>query len=83
VVAAGGVVSAVPGLGSLLQATESDAPEVSAAATDTEIAAADSGGPIVAHLKDLQTGEISLYQGEREFTLNDRAMAAKLFRAAH
>jgi hypothetical protein len=65
----------------VLQATESDAPEVGSAASDAEIAAADTGGPIVAHLKDLQTGEISLYQGEREFTLTDRAMAAKLFRA--
>jgi hypothetical protein len=81
VVAAGGMVGAVPGLGSLLQVTEAEAPEVDGAATDAEIAASNSA-PLVAHVKDLQSGEISLYQGENHITYRDPALAARLFRAA-
>jgi hypothetical protein len=38
--------------------------------------------PLIAHVKDLQTGEISLYMGEREFTYLDPTLAARLVRAA-
>ena len=82
VVAAGGVATALPGVGSLLQVGEADAPEVTGAATDAEAAAADVSGPLVAHIKDLQTGEISLYRGEQEVTLRDPSTAARLHRAA-
>lgn len=82
VVAAGGVVGAVPGLGSLLQVGEAEAPEVEGAATDAEIAASNDA-PLVAHIKDLQTGEISLYQGENHVVYKNPALAARLFRAAH
>ena len=83
VVAAGTVVSTMPGLGSALQSAETDATDASGAASEAEVVAASTGGPLVAHVTNLQTGEISLYQGEEEFTLNDPAIAAKLFRAAH
>ncbi|MBO0730803.1 MAG: twin-arginine translocation signal domain-containing protein [Acidimicrobiaceae bacterium] len=82
VVAAGGVASALPGVGSLLQVTEADAPELTGAASDAEVAAAEGSGPLVAHVKDLQTGEISLYRGEQEITVRNPSMAAQLHRAA-
>jgi hypothetical protein len=36
---------------------------------------------LVAHVKDSQTGEISLFIGQREVTLHDRKVAARLIRA--
>ncbi|HTW99366.1 MAG TPA: hypothetical protein VMD59_11345, partial [Acidimicrobiales bacterium] len=38
--------------------------------------------PVVAHVKDAATGEIALYVGEREVTIRDRHVAARLVRAA-
>ena len=37
--------------------------------------------PIVAHLANLQTGEIHLYFGTRKVTHHDRRLAAQLYRA--
>jgi hypothetical protein len=77
------VASAVPGLSSVLQVSEEDAPDLSGAAGDAETAGADLTSPLVAHVKDLQTGEISLYQGERQVIYKDPALAARLYRASH
>ena len=43
-----------------------------------ELAANES---LVAHVKDSRTGEISLFIGQREVTLHDRKVAARLVRA--
>jgi hypothetical protein len=77
-VVAAGVVSAVPALPSTVNAAEAEAPEAESAISDTEALS----GPLIAHVKDLQTGEVSVYSGEREFTLIDRGLAARLFNAA-
>jgi hypothetical protein len=37
--------------------------------------------PIVAHLANLQTGEIHLYFGTRKVTHHDRRLAAQLYKA--
>ena len=37
--------------------------------------------PIVAHLANLQTGEIHLFFGERKVTHHDRGLAAQLYKA--
>jgi hypothetical protein len=37
--------------------------------------------PIVAHVADLQTGEIHLFFGERKVTHHDRGLAAQLYKA--
>jgi hypothetical protein len=37
--------------------------------------------PIVAHVKDASTGEVSLFVGEREITYEDRALVQHLIRA--
>ena len=38
-------------------------------------------GPIVAHVANLQTGEIHLYFGTRKVTHHDRQLAAQLYKA--
>ena len=65
------------------------APDASAAdrspATASENAAlltdASLDGPLVAHVKDLSTGEIGVYMGTSEVTFRDPHLAAKLYRA--
>jgi hypothetical protein len=37
--------------------------------------------PLVAHVRDLATGEIGLFSGTREITLLDPQLAARLARA--
>ena len=37
-------------------------------------------GPLVAHVKDLSTGEIGVYMGTSEVTFRDPHLAAKLYR---
>jgi hypothetical protein len=37
--------------------------------------------PVVAHLRDLRTGEVSLFKGHREVTVKDKHLAALLFHA--
>jgi hypothetical protein len=77
-VVAAGVVSAMPALPSAVTAAESEAPAADSAISDSDALS----GPLIAHVKDLQTGEVSLYSGEREFSIVDRGLAAKLFNAA-
>jgi hypothetical protein len=38
--------------------------------------------PVVAHLRDLGTGEINLFVGSRQVVLNDPKLAHALFRAS-
>ena len=64
------------------------APDASAAdhspATASESAALPTGagldGPLVAHVKNLSTGEIGVYLGTSEVTFRDPHLAAKLYR---
>lgn len=80
-VAIGGAATAIPGLGSILQAAPAEAPEINGALSEAEAGAADLNGPVIAHLSDLRSGEISLFQGESEVVLKDPALAARLYRA--
>jgi hypothetical protein len=82
VVAAGSVAATVPGLGSMLAAAPAEAPEIEGAATEGEAAAADLSGPLVAHVTDIRSGEISFYEGEREVIYRDPTLAARLYRAS-
>ena len=77
-VAAAGLVSALPALPAAMNSAEAEAPELESTVSDSEALAA----PLVAHVKDLQTGEMSLYSGEREIVLHNPALAARLFNAA-
>ena len=37
--------------------------------------------PVVAHLRDLRTGEVALFKGHHEVTVKDKHLAALLFNA--
>jgi 3-oxoacyl-ACP reductase-like protein len=85
-VAAAGVLSSVPGLSGLIGAGETEAP-----AADASVAGADAGAgagaanltePLVAHVRDLSTGEMSLFNGTREVIVRDPQLANRLLRAA-
>jgi hypothetical protein len=77
-VVAAGVVSAMPALPTIVTEAEAEAP-----AAESEVGEGEAlTGPLVAHVKNLQTGEVSLYSGEREINILDRGLAARLFNAA-
>jgi hypothetical protein len=81
-----GAVASVPGLSGLLTVGETEAPAVESETTATAAAEADVGSlaqPLVAHVKDLQTGEISLFQGQQEVVVRNPALARQLFSALH
>ena len=82
--AAVGAVSAFPALfGELVTA----APEVPAGAAEAPAVAGEAEavasleGPIVAHIRDAATGDISLYVGEREIVYRDPGLVHQLARA--
>ena len=88
-VAGAGVMTQIPFLGSLVGAGEAEAPAAADAATASATAStgADEGAasltePLVAHVRDLATGEIGIFNGTREVVFNDPQLAARLFRAA-
>ena len=77
------VASSVPGISTLVATTTADAPAVDTEVSD--VAAEDSGAlsePLVAHVKDLSTGDITLFQGEREVVVHSPALARSLMSAA-
>jgi hypothetical protein len=79
--AAVAVAGSVP-VSTLLATTATEAPAV-----DNEVSgAADEAGeltePLVAQVKDPSTGEISLFQGEREVVVRSPALARGLMSAA-
>jgi len=80
--AAVAVASSVPGISTLVASTAPEAPAVDTGVSDV---ASDSGAltePLVAQVKDLNTGEISLFQGEREVVVHSPALARGLASAA-
>jgi hypothetical protein len=80
--AAVAVASSVPGISTLVAGTAADAPAVDTGVSD---AAGESGAltePLVAQVKDLNTGEISLFQGEREVVVHAPGLARSLASAA-
>jgi hypothetical protein len=77
-----GLVGAVPAFSKGLapQAPNASAAD-SAAATAALPTGANLDGPLVAHVKNLSTGEIGVYMGTSEVTFRDPHLAAKLYRA--
>ena len=76
-------MSQLPVLSGLVGPTEADAPAaVDAATAATDEGAATLAQPLVAHVRDLSTGEIGIFNGTREVIVNDPQLAARLFRAA-
>jgi hypothetical protein len=77
--AAVGVIGTVPGLSGLLVGGAAEAPAAESAATEAEGDVGPLTEPLVAHVKDLGTGEISLFQGEQETVVRNPALARQLF----
>lgn len=76
-VAAGGAAAALPAGGASASTELSDR---ATKALDLAATAAPAEG-LVAHVKDVKTGEVSLYVGTREVNVRDRHVAALLFAA--
>ena len=76
--AAAGALTMMPALPALTSTAASEAPEVDSIAPES----ASLDAPLIAHVKDLQSGEMSLYAGEREVVVRDPALAARLFNVA-
>ena len=72
--AAAGVAAALP-----LGAEVLVGPAAGATEADESV---DMPEPVVAHVRNADTGEIALYVGRREVTVLDRGLASKLVRAA-
>ena len=77
---AAGVAASFPALAPALNDAEAEAPE--AEAWTASASAPDLSESLIAHVKDLSTGEISLYSGTREFVVRDPGLAARLANAA-
>lgn len=81
-VAGAGVMSQIPFLSGLVGASEADVPAATDAATvGTDAGSASLVQPLVAHVRDLTTGEIGIFNGTREVVVNDPQLAARLFHA--
>jgi hypothetical protein len=83
-VVAAGAVSAIPGLPALLGVAETQGP-ADVGAGEAGIAESEPlvmNEPLIAHIRDLATGEIGLFSGTREITLLDPQLAARLAQAA-
>ena len=81
-VAAAGLLSSVPGLSALVGAAGSEAPAVDGAVVGSDAGAASLTETLVAHVRDVSTGEISLFSGTREVLVRDPQLANRLLRAA-
>ena len=74
VAAAAGVAATVPGsAGALTTRAKDDAPRLP---DDDSVDV-----PVIAHVRDVRKGLVSLYVGEKEITIKDRRLAASLFHA--
>jgi len=88
VAGAAAVVGSVPGLGNVLVAGEEDSPGVGAAAEAGAAGSADvssevtASEPIVAHIINATTGEITLYQGTAQIVARDPGVAQAIARLA-
>ncbi len=76
-----GVIASVPGLSGLAGWASSEAPAASGAANGAESDLSELSGPIVAHVTDAATGDVSLYLGEREIAYRDPTLVQHLIRA--
>ena len=76
VVGAAAVSVAGPALPALVGTVAGEAPEAEDGATEISAAV-----PLVARIRDVASGEIDLFLGERQVTYHDPELAARLLRA--
>jgi hypothetical protein len=81
--AAAGAVAAAPGSLGVAGATTRSASASGATAHEPELSHEEtaSAPAVIAHVRDAGRGEITLFVGEREITIHDRQVAARLVRA--
>ena len=72
--AAVGAMMATPGLSDVAEAASQPKLEL----TKQELA-----GPLVAHVRNVTTGEIALFVGTREIVFHNRRLVTRLLRASH
>jgi len=77
-IAAAGVVATVPGFASALVSAEEEAAPAESAVQDEVLSLTE---PLVAHVRDLTTGEIGLFSGTEEIVFHDPGLATRLFNA--
>jgi len=70
-----GTMATVPGMGMT-------AAHAAAGHPATDLTAAELREPLVAHVRNVASGEIAVMVGEREVIIQDRELAARLARAA-
>jgi hypothetical protein len=81
-VAAAGLLATAPaGALSALMGAGQEAPALEDGATDLTDLGSGVDGAVVAHIRDLGSGEISVFAGEREVVVRDPVVAARLLRA--
>jgi len=78
-VAAAGLATALPGLSPGLATAEDEAPAVESGSAGEAGAMTE---PLVAHVRDLASGEIGLFSGTREVVFRDPGLANRLFNAS-
>lgn len=71
-VAAAGVVAAMPSARAAAPASDSPGAE--------KVTGIDVDGPVVAHVRDAATGEVSILHGDREVVVHDHELVARLTR---
>jgi hypothetical protein len=81
-VAAAGVVAAMPVLPALVNAVDTEGPEVDAEAASTSEAALNMAQPLVVRITDLASGSMQMFFGTQEVNYTDPQLAARLFRAS-
>ncbi|HLI87173.1 MAG TPA: hypothetical protein VKV37_00710 [Ktedonobacteraceae bacterium] len=81
-----GMLAALPTLSAAPEATEAavaELPAVTNSVTELPAVAAPLSAPLIAHVSDLATGEISLLVGTQEITYRDSELVTRLLRAVH
>ena len=77
--AAAGAIIAVTGLHGTGSTESAEAEEADQAADAAAVAAVE--GPVIVHIKDASTGEVSIFSGENEIAYRDPKLVARVARA--
>jgi hypothetical protein len=82
-VAAAGVAAAMPILPAVVNAVDTEGPELDSAATaSTSEVAVNMAQPLIVRVNDLASGSMQMFFGTKEVAYSDPQLAARLFRAA-
>ena len=80
-VAAAGLLASAPVTSVTALLGSGEAPGLEDETTNLAELGSEVDGPVVAHIRDLGAGEISVFAGEREVVIRDPAVTARILRA--